>query len=166
MAVRPILAYPNPILKTACRSVPGIDATIRTIIQDMEDTLIRSPGVALAAPQIGHPARIILIDVTRNPKAKGSCHGRILMLNPVLTERSGERIVREGCLSVPDYTGNVLRAEKVCVEGIGQDGKRFAVRAEGFEALAFQHEMDHLDGLLFLDRLASLSTDLFRRKRG
>lgn len=166
MAVRPILLYPEPVLKRPCKPVNSIDGEIRRIARDLADTLDRSPGVALAAPQIGVPLRMILVDAAKNPKAIGSKNGRILMINPVCFVRSGERIVREGCLSVPEYTGRVLRAEKVRIDGIGPDGMRVSVSAEGFEALAFQHEIDHLDGILFLDRIASLSTDLFRRKRG
>ncbi len=164
MAVRPILLVPQPILKTPCRPIEKIDAEIRRIARDLGETLNHSPGVALAAPQIGAPVRMILVDAARKPDARGTRSGRILMINPRCVEREGERIVREGCLSVPDYTGRVLRAERMRVEGIALDGSRLTVCAEGFEALAFQHEIDHLDGFLFLDRIASLSTDLFRRK--
>ena len=132
------------------------------IIQDLLDTLASSPGVALAAPQIGEPYRIIVCDVSRKTKEKNN--GRVILINPTIQRREGNKILREGCLSVPDYTGNVTRAEKVWVEGLDPRGLPVNLISEGFEALAFQHEIDHLDGILFLDRITSLSTDLFRRK--
>ena len=128
----------------------------------MLDTLRVSPGVALAAPQIGCPVRIIVVDVSRKKGETG--HGLVVLLNPLIRHQERERIVREGCLSVPDYTGNVLRYEFAVVEGFSPDGAAVTITASGFEALAFQHELDHLDGLLFLDRIQSLDTDLFRRK--
>ncbi len=91
-------------------------------------------------------------------------HGLVVLMNPVILAHEGGKIVREGCLSVPDYTGNVLRYERAIVEGVGADGRLVTLTTCGFEALAFQHEVDHLKGMLFLDRIQSLSTDLFRRK--
>jgi peptide deformylase len=122
--------------------------------------------VALAAPQIDKPYRIIVCDVSRKIKEGQltSRHGKIILINPIIQRREGMRIFREGCLSVPDYTGNVGRAEKVWIEGLDLQGHGVNLIAEGFEALALQHELDHLEGILFLDRIASLSTDLFRRK--
>lgn len=162
MAVLKILQYPHPLLKSRSKQVHTIDSRINRIIQDLLDTLHASPGVALAAPQIGESYRIIVCDVSR--KIKEHHHGRIVLINPIIQRREGKNIFREGCLSVPDYTGNVSRAERVWVEGLSPQGLRVNLNAEGFEALALQHEMDHLEGILFLDRIASLSTDLFRRK--
>ncbi len=162
MAVFPILQYPHPLLKLRSERIRVIDDRVARIIKNLLDTLIASPGVALAAPQIGEPYRIIVCDVSR--KVKKRHHGRIILINPLLHRREGKRIFREGCLSVPDYTGNVRRAEKVWVKGLSPQGQPVSLIAEGFEALALQHEMDHLDGMLFLDRIASISTDLFRRK--
>jgi peptide deformylase len=129
----------------------------------MLDTLKASPGVALAAPQIGQLVQIIVVDVSRKKGEQG--HGLVVLLNPRILQQDGPRIIREGCLSVPDYTGNVLRYERTIVQGVSPDGLPVTLVASGFEALAFQHEVDHLDGTLFLDRIESLSTDLFRRKR-
>jgi peptide deformylase len=129
----------------------------------MLDTLKASPGVALAAPQIGQLVQIIVVDVSRKKGEQG--HGLVVLLNPRILQQDGPRIIREGCLSVPDYTGNVLRYERTVVQGVSPDGLPITLVASGFEALAFQHELDHLDGTLFLDRIESLSTDLFRRKR-
>lgn len=136
---------------------------VAAIIQDMLDTLKASPGVALAAPQIGQLVQIIVVDVSRKKGAQG--HGLVVLLNPHILQQDGLRMIREGCLSVPDYTGNVLRYERTIVEGTSPDGLPVTLVTSGFEALAFQHELDHLDGTLFLDRIESLSTDLFRRKR-
>jgi peptide deformylase len=162
MAVLPILQYPHPVLKSRSHKVQTLDSPTAEIIRDLWDTLNASPGVALAAPQIGKPYRIIVCDVSR--KIKGKHHGRITLINPTIRHREGRKIFREGCLSVPDYTGNVSRSEQVWIEALDSHGRQASLMAEGFEALALQHEMDHLEGILFLDRIASLSTDLFRRK--
>lgn len=162
MAVRPILLYPDSILKTpSAPAVPG-DPSVASVIQDMLDTLHASPGVALAAPQIGCAVQIIVADVSRKKGETG--HGLVVLLNPRITHQAQERIVREGCLSVPDFTGNVLRYGTTIVEGLTPNGTQTTIEASGFEALAFQHEVDHLNGTLFLDRIRSMETDLFRRK--
>jgi peptide deformylase len=162
VAVRPIVLYPDPILKTPAAPVATGDPAISPIIQDMLDTLRASPGVALAAPQIGCSVRIIVVDVSRKKGETG--HGLVVLLNPRIRQQERERIVREGCLSVPDFTGNVLRYEQTVVEGLSPEGAPVTITASGFEALAFQHEVDHLVGTLFLDRIQSMETDLFKRK--
>ena len=164
MAVRPILLYPDPTLKGIARPVSLTDPAIGGIVQDMLDTLDASPGVALAAPQIGHLLQIIVVDVSRKKGEIG--HGLVILLNPRILELEQPRVIREGCLSVPDYTGNVLRYDRTVVEGMTPEGRALALGTSGLEALAFQHELDHLHGMLFLDRLHSLSTDLFRRTKG
>jgi peptide deformylase len=162
VAVRPILLYPDPILKAPAAPVSPGNPDVAPIIQDMLDTLRASPGVALAAPQIGCSVQIIVVDVSRKKGESG--HGVVVLLNPRIRHQERERIIREGCLSVPDYTGNVLRYEQTVVEGFSPDGTPVALATSGFEALAFQHELDHLSGMLFLDRIQSMDTDLFRRK--
>jgi len=159
VAVRPIRLYPDPILKRPTAPVGLTDPALPDLVQDLLDTLEASPGVALAAPQIGYPVKMIVVDVTRK---KG--HGRVVLINPRVLHQDGPRVVREGCLSVPDYTGNVQRFEQTVVEGTAPDGQVVILTTSGFEAQAYQHEIDHLEGTLFLDRLASLSTDLFRRR--
>ena len=162
MAIRPILHYPHPTLKSESAPTLPSDPATPVVVQDLLDTLAASPGVALAAPQIGYALRVIVVDVSRKKGEKG--HGLIVLINPVILVLEGPKILREGCLSVPDYTGNVVRYEQAVVEGLAPDGRVVTLTTSGFEALAFQHEVDHLNGLLFLDRIQSLSTDLFRRK--
>lgn len=163
MAVRPILRYPDPLLKHPSQPASPDDPEVKTIVQDMLDTLTDSPGVALAAPQIGYAVQVIIVDVSRKPGEAG--HGLIILLNPRIIDQHDRRVIREGCLSVPEYTGNVLRYRQTVVEGLSPDGRSVTITASGLEALAFQHELDHLQGILFLDRIQALSTDLFRRKR-
>lgn len=165
MAVRTIRIYPDPILKQVAETVEEIDDTVVGVIQDLVDTM-RDAGhsVGVAAPQIGVLKRILVVDVSKSKLGKDNHHGLLEMVNPKVLERSGSKIMREGCMSVPDYTGNVTRAEHIVVEFSNRNGQRRVIEASGFEAVAIQHEMDHLDGLLFLDRVSSLKTDLYRRK--
>lgn len=162
MAAREILLYPHPALKTPCKPVAAIDDAARALAADLQDTLDASPGVGVAAPQIGALLRAIVVDAGRNPRHTGQ--GRFLLFNPEIVAREGEQLFREGCLSLPDYTANIRRAQFVRVRGLDLSGETVEVAAEGFEAVVFQHEIDHLDGILFLDRVVDLKTDLFRRK--
>jgi peptide deformylase len=118
--------------------------------------------VGIAAPQVGKALRSVIVDISVKPKHPN--HGHLVLINPEITEWEGFAVGREGCLSVPDFTGNVIRAERVALEASDPYGERRRYRCEGFEARAVQHEIDHLDGLLFLDRLVSRRNDLFRRK--
>lgn len=123
-------------------------------------------GVGIAAPQVDRFERIVIVDLSSKPKLpKGSTnHGRMVLINPEITEWDGMAMGREGCMSVPDFTGNVIRAEKIKLKAFDECGEQHEYYCEGFEARAVQHEVDHLDGLLFLDRLVSRNTDLFERK--
>ena len=133
------------------------------MLADLVDTMRASPAcVGLAAPQIGIGRRAIVVDVTGHPKT-GACHGLIVLIDPVVVAADGREVGREGCMSVPDFTANVARSTSVTVAGLGTEGD-VVVETNGFEARALQHEIDHLDGLLILDRVASLATDVFRRK--
>lgn len=162
MAVLPILVYPDERLKQVSAPVTEFDTRLRRFLADFEDTLRASPGcVGLAAPQVNCFQRIVLVDVSAKPKIRH--HGRLLLINPEIVAREGEAVGREGCLSVPDYTGNVARAEHIRVRAQDADGVAREYACEGYEARAVQHEIDHLDGLLFLDRLVS-RRELFRRK--
>jgi peptide deformylase len=162
VAIREIVLYPHPVLKQVCAPLePGSDLG-REVARDLLDTLEAGPGVGLAAPQIDLPYRVIVVDAGRNPKHQGQ--GRILLFNPEVREQTGTQRFREGCLSIPEYTGDVRRAAEIVVAGLDAEGKEAVVTARGFEAVVFQHELDHLDGILFLDRIANIKTDLFRRK--
>ena len=164
MPVRPVVLFPNPVLKRPCDPVDPTDPAVRAVALDLLDTLDSAPGVGIAAPQIGQPLRIAVVDATRSLRHAESGQGRFVLFNPEVVSREGEQLFREGCLSIPDYTGNIRRAARIRVRALGWEGKPLEVTAEGFEAVVFQHELDHLDGILFLDRIANLKTDLFRRK--
>lgn len=165
MPVQPVLRYPHPVLKKLCRRVERIDQSIRDLIQDLVDTMHEGPGsVGVAASQIGVTLRVCVVDVSRNRLGKENNHGLLQMINPEITARSGLATMREGCMSVPDYTGDVDRATEITLQFTLPDGTLQVIDASGFEAVAIQHEMDHLDGVLFLDRVASIKTGLFRRK--
>jgi peptide deformylase len=165
MAAREILLYPDPILKTVCATVEEIDEGVRALAQDLVDTMqAAGHSVGVAAPQIGDCRRVLVVDVSHSKLGKAQNHGLLVMINPVILQREGSRDMREGCMSVPEYTGNVTRAEAVVVQFLATDGQEMVIHASGFEAVAIQHELDHLDGLLFLDRVSSLKTDVFRRK--
>ncbi len=165
MPAQKILLYPHPLLKTICRPVEGIDGEIAGLIGDLVDTMRAGPGsVGVAAPQIGVTLRVCVVDVSANRQGRENNHGLLVMVNPEIVGREGSAIMREGCMSVPDYTGDVERATDIEVRFLDVDGVPREVRASGFEAVAIQHEMDHLDGVLFLDRIVSLKTGLFRRK--
>lgn len=134
------------------------------LAQDLVETMEASPAcVGLAAPQIGVSRRAFVVDVTGHPKTT-VCHGRVVMFDPVIVAAHGKEMGREGCMSVPDLTANVVRSSSIVVRGSTPDGMLLEIETEGFEARAFQHEIDHLDGMLILDRVASLATDVFRRK--
>jgi len=166
MAVQPILKYPHPLLKKMAHPVPRLDDAITALIQDLIDTMRAGPGsVGVAAPQIGAGLRVCVVDVSKSRHGKDNNHGLLCMVNPEIISRSGAAVMREGCMSVPDYTGDVERATEITVRFLdGLSGQQQEIAASGFEAVAIQHEVDHLDGMLFLDRVVSISTGLFRRK--
>jgi len=165
MAVQPIRVYPDPVLKLVCTPVEEIDAEVDALAQDLVDTMLEAGhSVGVAAPQIGISRRVVVVDVSRSKLGAKDNHGLLVMINPEIIEQEGEKTMREGCMSVPDYTGNVTRAKRVMVQFLDRSGHERVVRAKGFEAVAIQHEIDHLDGFLFLDRVSSLKTDVFRRK--
>ena len=184
MAVLPVRRLPDPLLKTVSRPVDRITPAIQRLIQDLIETMRHhSRCVGLAAPQVGHSMRVAVVDVTGHPKATGpaavgtpspagivparspASHGLLILVNPRITAREGLQMQREGCLSIPDLTGNVSRSVRVQIEALDASGHRWERWVEGFEAVAIQHEVDHLDGTLFLDRVINLRTDVFRRKR-
>ncbi|HEC17665.1 MAG TPA: peptide deformylase [Sedimenticola sp.] len=163
MAVLEILKIPDERLKRVCEPVEAFDGALRAFLADLEETRQAGPAaVGIAAPQVGRLQRIVILDVPARPKS--SSHGHLVLINPEILQWDGYELGREGCLSVPDYTGNVIRAERIGLAALDPDGRRCEYEMEGFEARALQHEVDHLDGLLFIDRVVSRRTDLFRRK--
>jgi len=155
--VREVLRYPEPALKEVCAPAQGdhVDAVAADLLDTMRSF---ERCVGIAAPQIGELTRIAVVDVRGHPKAK-SDNGLLVLVNPRVVESEGSEVAREGCLSLPDLTANVRRATRIAVEhAAGQ------VECEGFEARCVLHEIDHLDGILFLDRVESLVDDIFRRR--
>jgi peptide deformylase len=153
------------VLKQRAAEIGTVDDDARSLAQDLIDTMrAHERCVGLAANQIGVPRRCVVVDVTGHAKAR-TCSGIIVLFDPAVTFASGAEIAREGCLSLPDLTANVRRATDIVVRGLGLDGGGVSVGTDAFEARALLHEIDHLDGILFLDRVASLATDVFRRTR-
>ena len=147
MALLDIKKAGAPVLKQVCAPVQKIDAKLKALLNDMAETMYKSNGIGLAAPQIGKPIRVVVIDIGE---------GLIELINPMITSREGKVIDSEGCLSVPNIFGDVERAEKVTVEYTNRFGKRKKIKAEGLMARCVQHELDHLDGILFIDIAKSL----------
>ena len=160
MALRPILKWGEPVLHAPARPVAEIDAEIETLVGDMIETMYAAPGIGLAAPQIGVPLRVIVVDLS-----VGEDKGQLItLINPELAEREGEQCHEEGCLSVPKYYGSPVRPARVTVKGLDLDGKELVYTGTELLARAFCHEIDHIDGLLFVDRLTPLKRDLLKRK--
>lgn len=165
MSVREVLVYPDPRLKEPAEDVTEINDKIKQVIQDLNDSMDSTDhSVGIAATQIGEPYRIIAIDPGKNKKCELH-HGRKIMINPEIMKWEGMLQFREGCMSVPDYTGNVNRARKIVVSYQDENLEKRVFETEDFEAILIQHETDHLDGVLFVDRVISRRTDLFRRKK-
>jgi peptide deformylase len=167
MAILPILKFPDPLLQQKSAPVARVTPELSTVIGDLLDTMRASPGgVGISAPQVGVLQRIVAVDVSASKRgAQVENHGLLVLVNPEILAKGGRQIVREGCMSIPDYTANIERAQWILVDALDREGKQVILESVGFEAVAIQHEVDHLDGILFLDRVASLKTDLFRRKK-
>ncbi|SJZ30944.1 peptide deformylase [Selenihalanaerobacter shriftii] len=144
MAVLPIREIGDPVLRTKTKSVEKVTDKTRKLLKDMADTMHDADGVGLAAPQIGVSKKIFVVDIGE---------GLIKLINPELMESSGQEIDEEGCLSIPGESGKVSRAKKVVIKGLNQAGKEVEIEAEGLLARALQHELDHLDGVLFVDKV-------------
>jgi len=165
MAVQEVLVYPDSRLKQVCDPADINSEVTATLVSDLVDTMYDSGhSVGIAAPQIGVCLRVAVVDVSNNKLGKKHNHGLMVLINPEIIESSGSKTMREGCMSVPDYTGNVERAREIVVQFIDKEGRDQVVRCKGFEAVAIQHELDHLDGLLFLDRVSNPGADIFKRK--
>lgn len=148
-----MLRLPDSVLGRPAQPVGVVDDRALSLAADLIDTMVASPAcVGLAAPQIGVGLRAFVVDVSGHKKAP-TAHGRVVMFDPVVVHAEGEVRAREGCMSVPDLTGDVVRPGRITVRGMGLDGAEITLTVEGFEARAYSHELDHLDGLLFLDRV-------------
>jgi peptide deformylase len=162
---RKILADPDPLLKRVSEEIQSPGPELTELINDLEEMMVSSGhSVGIAAPQVGEAVRLVVADASLGKKPSVN-HGRLVLINPEIVQHSGYTITREGCMSVPEYTGNVGRAEKIVVNYLDRNFERRVIEADGFEAVLLQHEMDHLDGILFIDRVISRRTDLFRRKK-
>jgi peptide deformylase len=160
MAVRPIVKYGHPMLHQPSEPVREIDGAIRKLLDDMVETMYAAPGIGLAAPQIAVPLRVIVVDLSVGEE-KGQL---IKLINPEFVLREGEQRHDEGCLSVPGFGGSPVRPERVVVKGLDPDGQERSYEGTELLARAFCHEIDHIDGLLFVDRLTPLKRDLMKRK--
>lgn len=160
MAVLEIRKYPDEILKRKASSVAEIDGEIQRLIDDMIETMYASNGIGLAAPQVGVSQRLIVVDTSpRQPN-----QSLIIMINPQIISKEGEILSEEGCLSLPGFITKLKRDERVLVRGLDRKGKEIEIQAEGLLARAIQHEIDHLDGILLIDRISPLKRELFRKK--
>jgi peptide deformylase len=161
VTVLTIYRYPHPVLREPCLPVTVFDAALERLAADMLDTMYARYGsVGLAAPQVGHPLRLIVVDVTATTtRAEAK-----VLVNPVITAASRNKLVREGCLSFPDYLANVKRATRVNVEAFTINGEPVSYEVKHLEAVCIQHELDHLNGVLMIDRIASIKTDWIKRQ--
>ncbi|HMK64316.1 MAG TPA: peptide deformylase [Thermodesulfobacteriota bacterium] len=160
MAVLDICKYPDPVLLKKAKPVIKLDDTIKKLIGDMIDTMYQAPGIGLAANQIGRPIRIIVFDITPKDQERQPS----VLVNPEIIESEGEQTLEEGCLSVPEYYSDVKRSAKVKVRGQDLEGNPVEVCGEGLLATVLQHEIDHLDGILFIDRISALKRSLYKKR--
>jgi peptide deformylase len=160
MALRPIIKWGHPTLHAPSVPVQDMDGRIKALVDDMVETMYAAPGIGLAAPQIDVPLRVIVVDLSVGEDPSQL----ITLVNPEIVEREGEQREEEGCLSVPKYYGSPIRPARVTVKGLDLDGKELVYTATELLARAFCHEIDHIDGMLFVDRLTPLKRDLLKRK--
>ena len=158
MALLEILEFPDPRLRTRAQPVTQVDAALRTLIDDMFETMYAAPGIGLAATQVNVAKRLLVIDVSDKRDQP------LVLINPDIVAREGVEETEEGCLSVPGVFDKVTRAEKIVVRALDRDGKPFELEADGLLAVCIQHEIDHLDGKLFVDYLSELKRTRIRKK--
>ena len=163
MALREIVKFPDKRLREVSEPIAEIDDAIRSLAEDMLDVMYDEPGVGLAAPQLGESIRMIVTDTEWT--AEDAERNPLVLINPVIECAEGKAVRTEGCLSVPDFEAEVERAERVRLSAQNLDGEPIEIDAEGLQAVCFQHEVDHLDGILFIDRISRLKRDLYVRKR-
>ena len=158
MSVRPVLLLGDPILRQPSEPIAEVDADVRALVDDLVETMYEADGIGLAAPQVGVPLRAFVYDI-REPESPPG-----VLINPVLVEQSGRTKDEEGCLSIPDLREIVMRAERVVVEGLDRDGEKVRLEADGLLSRCLQHEIDHLDGVLFIDRVSPLKRKMLLSK--
>ena len=165
MAIRQIRTYPDPVLRAKTSRVEAIDGSLQQLIDDMAETMYAAPGVGLAANQVGIPLQLAVIDIGGSEEGRSkSRRTLVVLINPEMIAQEGSLVAEEGCLSIPDLSEKVKRAAKVKVRAQDRNGKAFEIEAEGLMAKALQHEIDHLNGLLFVDRLSPLKRNIIKRK--
>ncbi len=160
MSILDICIYPDPVLRHKAETVEEIDEDILRLIDDMAETMYNAPGIGLAANQVGRPLRVLVIDLQREE----SKNGLIALINPELVSGRGEVNYEEGCLSVPEFYSQVKRFEEIVVCALDRKGEKVEINADGLLAIALQHEIDHLEGKLFIDLMSPVSRDIFKRK--
>ena len=160
MAVLEIRKYPDKVLKKKAAPVVSFDEALQQLIDDMIETMYAAPGVGLAAPQVGVSKRLAVIDIS----TKGAQMPLLVLINPVFLLKEGSIEFEEGCLSLPEYTAKVKRADKVVVRFLDRKGEEMELEAEGLLAIALQHEIDHLDGLLLIDRISPIKREFFKKR--
>jgi len=165
MALREVLQFPDPRLKRVAEPIEKITDEIRTLAQDMLEVMYDEPGIGLAAPQVGESVRLIVLDTDWKDDEGGGERRPLVLVNPEIVEREGSLIWNEACLSVPDYSAEVERSARVRVRGLDLEGMEVVEDASDLRAVCFQHEIDHLDGILFIDRISRLKRSLYVRKR-
>ncbi len=161
MALLPIKTFPDPLLSRPCRQVREVSGELKQLAQDMLETMYAAPGVGLAAPQVGHDLRLVVIDCAYRDEEPQP----LVLFNPRIVEMEGQVTIEEGCLSVPEFTSEVSRAERVVVEALDEEGQPISVEGDGLLAVCLQHELDHLEGRLFLDRISPLKRALYKKRR-
>ena len=165
IALLEILKYPDPFLKTKAAPVETVDKSVKTLIAGMIETMYHARGIGLAAVQVGVDKRVIVLDVPdENVEERQKGKNLVALVNPEITRAEGETKYEEGCLSVPGITADVVRASEVTVKALDREGRPFTIDATGLFAIALQHEIDHLDGVLFIDRLSRLKKEIVKRK--
>jgi peptide deformylase len=158
-----VLQFPDPRLRRVSQRIENVTDELRQLAQDMCEVMYDEPGIGLAAPQVGEAVRLIVVDTEWTQE--GADRNALILVNPVLSEHDGKVLWKEGCLSVPDLEGEVERAERVLLTATDLDGKEVAIRAEGLQAVCFQHELDHLNGVLFIDHLSQLKRSRYTLRR-
>lgn len=160
MSLREILKYPDKRLRKKCEPVGEIDNKILKLLDDLADTMYKAPGVGLAAPQVGENLRIIVIDVS----TKEEDNNLLELINPVISKSGGKQDSEEGCLSIPGFYSNITRKNSIVVEALDRKGNEINIEADDLLSRVLQHEIDHLDGILFFDKMAKLKKELFIKK--